>query len=491
MEVFEVELENQELRALINTLIEQIRILNETNAAKDAQIAALTEQVAKLTARIEELTHKKNSNNSSKPPSEGRLEKPVTKSLRGKSGKKQGGQPGHKGTGMKLRDPDTTEEHIPEKCKGCPQLGQCKMKCCDTRYEYEVQVKTELIAHKVMGCTCPLSGEKLQGNFPAGITGTKQYGAGVFALVNMLLTVGYVSIDRTKQLLSSLGIPISTGAIQNMLDKATEKATMPVERIKEKVTGKDVVNFDETGLRAAGSLHWLHCACSGLWRFYTVQKKRGEEGMEAMGVLPEFTGVAVHDFWSSYKKFTNMFHAMCCQHLERELVFAEETGNQKWAKKLRKLLQDMCHAKNLLSAEGRTSFTDEELQQYMKKYDRIVAQGLASNPLPEREPGKRGRLKKGKIRCLLERFQDCKTDILRFATDWRVPYTNNAAEQAIRFARVKEKVSGCFRTEKGAEGFACLLSFISTAVRHGISSFDACLSLRNGSALALVESWQD
>jgi len=118
-----VELENQELRALINTLIEQIRILNETNAAKDAQIAALTEQVAKLTARIEELTHKKNSKNSSKPPSEGRLEKPATKSLRGKSGKKQGGQPGHKGTGMKLRDPDKTEEHIPEKCKGCPQLG--------------------------------------------------------------------------------------------------------------------------------------------------------------------------------------------------------------------------------------------------------------------------------------------------------------------------------------------------------------------------------
>ena len=95
------------------------------------------------------------------------------------------------------------------------------------------------------------------------------------------------------------------------------------------------------------------------------------------------------------------------------------------------------------------------------------------------------------IRCLLERFQDCKADILRFATDWRVPYTNNAAEQAIRFARVKEKVSECFRTEKGAKQFARVLSFISTAVRHGISSFDACLSLRNGTALAPVESWQD
>ena len=176
---------------LIQLLIEQIRILNESNAAKDAQIAALTEQIAKLTERIEELAHKKNSNNSSKPPSEDRLEKPAPKSLRGKSGKKQGGQSGHKGAGMKLdREPDEVKEHVPDKCKSCPHLGQCRMKCCDTRYEYEVHVDTKLIAHKVMGCRCPLSGEKVHGSFPAGITGSKQYGAGVFALVNTLLTVG-------------------------------------------------------------------------------------------------------------------------------------------------------------------------------------------------------------------------------------------------------------------------------------------------------------
>ena len=143
MGVFEVDQSE-----LLQMLIEQIKILNESNAAKDAQIAALTEQVAKLTARIEELTHKKNSNNSSKPPSEERLEKPAPQSLRGKSGKKQGGQLGHKGTGMKLgREPDHVEEHVPDKCKSCPQFGQCKMKCCDTRYEYEVQVETKLIAH--------------------------------------------------------------------------------------------------------------------------------------------------------------------------------------------------------------------------------------------------------------------------------------------------------------------------------------------------------
>ena len=224
-----MEQELQELRAVLSAMSEQLQMMNEIIHTKDAQIAALTEQVAKLTAQIAELTHKKNSNNSSKPPSEGRLEKPAPKSLRGKSGKKQGGQPGHKGSGMKLdRDPDHTEEYLPEKCKSCPQFGQCKMKCCDTRYEYEVKVDTKLIAHKVMGCTCPLSGEKLQGDFPAGITGSKQYGAGVFALVNTLLTVGYVSVDRTKQLLSCLRIPISTGAIQNMLD--TKKPSAGVMR---------------------------------------------------------------------------------------------------------------------------------------------------------------------------------------------------------------------------------------------------------------------
>lgn len=487
MEVFGMELEK-----ILQEMAVQIQVLNESIAKKDAQINALTEEIAKLTARIEELTHRKNSNNSSKPPSEERLEKPAPKSLRGKTGKKQGGQPGHKGNGMKIdREPDQVEEHVPKKCKGCQEFGKCRMKCCDTRYEYEVQVDTKLIAHKVMGCTCPLSGEKLQGDFPAGITGSKQYGGGVFALVNTLATVGYVSVDRTKQFLSCLRIPISTGAIHDMLERAAEAARTPVDRIKETISGKSVVHFDETGIRAAGSLHWLHCACSGSWRFYTVQAKRGEEGMKAMGVLPEFTGVAVHDFWSSYKKFKGMLHAMCCQHLERELVFAEETGKQKWAGKLRKLLQEMCHLKNLLSAEGRTSFPEGDLQQCMKQYDLIVAEGLAANPLPERKSGKRGRLKKGKIRCLLERFKDCKEDILRFATDWRVPYTNNAAEQAIRFARVKEKVSGCFRTEKGAEHFACVLSFISTAVRHGISSFDACLSLHNRSALSLIEGWLD
>lgn len=480
-----------DFEAIIRELTAEIRRLNDLLGGKDAQIAALTEQVRKLTEQIAELTHKKNSNNSSTPPSADHFDKPAPKSLRGKSGKPQGGQKGHSGKGMKIdRKPDVVEVHLPAQCVNCPNRKVCNnLKCAGTRYVYDVEIKTTLTAHKVMAGTCSVLGSQVEGTFPPGVTGTKQYGSGVFGLVMSLLTVGYMSEDRIKKLLTSLNVPISTGTIQSMLTRGAANAEEAEKYIKDKITGQSVVNFDETGMRVSGSLHWLHCACCGPWRLYSIQERRGEEGMDLMGVLPNFHGTAVHDFWSSYKKFKDVIHAMCCQHLERELVYAEETGNQEWAGKLRKLLQGMCHAKNVEMAEGKEAFSEAELQGYMAQYDEIVAKGLKVNPVPERKPGQRGRQKRGKIRCLLDRFQDCKEDILRFATDWKVPYTNNAAEQAIRFARIKEKVSGCFRSTKGAEQFARVLSFISTAVRHGISSFDACLSLHRGSALAMLQGF--
>ena len=179
---------------------------------------------------------------------------------------------------------------------------------------------------------------------------------------------------------------------------------------------------------------------------------------------------------------------MCCQHLERELVYAEETGNQLWAKLLRELLQTMCHRRKVLQAEGNEAFPEAELKEYLDRYDTIVEEGIRTNPMPEREPGKKGRPAKGKARSLVDRFKDFKTDILRFAHNWNVPYTNNTAEQAIRFARVKEKVSGCFRTKNGAECFATVLSFISTAALHGVSSFDAFLAASRGDAHSVILS---
>lgn len=459
---------------------EQLTALQEIIAAKDTQIAALT-------ARIEELTHKKNSGNSSKPPSSERLNKPAPKSLRTKSGKPAGGQPGHKGSGMKIdREPDEVIEHRPTQCEGCSHAASCKLRCCETRYEYEAVIETKLIAHKVLGCkACMLTGKAVQGVFPSNITGAKQYGSGVAGLAVSLLVNGYMSVDRVQKLLKSLRIPISSGAIQEMLTKAAKLTQAPVERIRQTVTQLPVTHYDETGWRVAGKLHWLHCACNEQWRYYTVQEKRGQEGITDMGVLPNASGVAVHDFWKPYQKYDNVDHAMCCAHLERELVYAYETGNQAWAKCLRELLQTLCHRRKVLQSEGKDAFPQRELAEYLERYDKLVAEGLDANPIPEHIPGKRGRRAKGKFRCLLERFRDFKEDILRFARDWNVPYTNNTAERAIRCARVKEKVSGCFRTKSGADDFAQILSFVSTAALHGVSCFDAIVAVFRGDALPL------
>ena len=455
-------------------------------AEKDALIVALTK-------RIEELTHRKNSGNSSVPPSKDGYHKPAPRSLREKSGKKPGGQEGHKGKGMRIdRKPDEVISHKPAVCEGCPYAATCKLRSCETRYEYDVEVKTKLIAHEAMGCDCcHMTGQAERGAFPAHITGTKQYGKGVSALAVTLLTLGMVSVDRTQKLMSGLGIPISKGKIQDALTTAARKVEKALDCIKQMILLKFVLHFDETGIQVNGELEWLHCACTDKWRYYSVQDKRGKEGIDAMGILPMANGVAVHDFWKPYHKYDNVLHAMCCAHLERELVYAEESGNQAWAKKLRKLLKKICRRRAELAAQGANAFPPEELEDFLRQYDELVKEGIASNPVPERIPGKRGRIGKGKFRSLLERFRDFKDDILRFARDWRVPFTNNTAERAIRWAKLKDKVSGCFRSKAGADQFTAVLSFVSTSALHGLSSFDALLSVFSDTAFQTALSWGD
>ena len=269
--------------------------------------------------------------------------------------------------------------------------------------------------------------------------------------------------------------------------KAARLVKTPVERIRQTVAQLPVAHYDETGWRVAGKLHWLHCACNEQWRYYTVQEKRGQEGISDIGVMPYASGVAVHDFWKLYQKYDNVDHAMCCAHLERRLVYAHEIGNHAWAKLLRELLQTLCHRRKVLQSEGKEAFPEQELAVYLERYDRLNDEEFAANPIPECTPGKRGPKAKGKFRCLLDCFRGFKDDdILRFARNWRVPYTNNTAERAIRCARGKEKVFGCFRTKSGVDDFARVLSFISSAALHGFYSFDAIVAAFRGDAVEVL-----
>lgn len=478
------------LREMVAALTKQNAELLDQVAAANAQIAALTERIDEL---LEQLDKKnKNSRNSSKPPSSDGYSKPAPKSLKKPSGKKPGGQKGHKGSGMKLtRKPDTFVPHFPVACHNCPNRGACEMKIAERRYEEDISIQTHVTAHLQMKCCCPRQGGKtLLGEFPGNIKATKQYGANLVAFASALSTVGMVSVDRIHKLLNNVfEVGISTGAIQGFLNRLHEKVKLPVKYIRNKVSQVPVMNCDETGLRVNEKLRWLHCMSGSGWVYYALHDKRGCEAMDAIGIIPDYRGIMIHDCWKPYFKYENAEHALCCAHILRELVYAEEVKHQQWAKPLRELLCEMLAERNRLADLGEIHFSKEQADAYSSRYDALVAQGLEANPLPERKKGRKGAPKKGELRSLLERLQNRKLQILRFAADWYVPFTNNAAEQDIRFSKVKLKVSGCFRTKRGAGEYADIMSYTNTAYKHGVGFFDAIKAAFTGNALALVAQW--
>ena len=477
-----------ELLAEISALTAETRVLREQHEEDAAKIEALTKKIEELTKK----KVKKESHNSSMPPSSDGYGKPNPKSLSEKSGKKQGGQKGHPGNGMKITmEPDEVIQERPAKCNGCPYAEKCKYTCAGKHYVYDVKVTTTLTSYEIMAANCPLEeGRKITGKFPAEAGAPKQYGVHLQALVGALLTAGYVSVDRTKQFLNGLGVPLSTGTVQNVMDKCVEAARPAEEYIREKVASFNTLNVDETGIRVGGSLNWMHCICTPQWSYFSVHKNRGSIAMDEIGIIPSLDDCTlIHDFWRSYLNYDRIRHAFCNAHIERELVYVYESTHQEWANQMKQLLSEMCRRKNQLSDSGKKAYPAEELAKYLSRFDSYVEEGLSGNPLPDKIKGKRGRKKKGKVLCLLERLRDYKDEILRFATDWDIPFTNNEAERSIRFAKVKTKVSGCFRTKTGADGFSTVMSYISSAKKHGVFAYDALVELLNGNALKLLATW--
>lgn len=475
-------------------LARQLEDINRKNTELMELVALQSQQIKDLLQKIDTLTGgSKDSHNSSKPPSsDGYAKKPAPKSLRQPSGKKQGGQPGHKGSGMKIeRLPDETVQHYPSACGNCPHQGACQSRIAERRYEYDIVVEAKLVEHQQMECCCSMQGQRiLLGQFPEHIKATKQYGLKLAAFASALSTVGMVSIDRIHQLLRSVfQVPISTGTIRKMLDRLTDATKDAVKAIKERVKKLDILHFDETGLRVNGSLHWLHCACDENWSYFSLQKKRGKEAIDKIGILPEYDGLAMHDCWSVYDMYPKAKHSLCVAHILRELVFMDEELGQTWAKGLKCLLLEMLHQRYALVSAGATAFSPEQLVDFSRRYDTFAQTGMAENPLPERKPGKRGRPGKGKTRALLDRLQKRKGQILRFAWDWTTPFSNNEAERSIRFSKVKQKVSGSFRTLKGAEDYAATMSYIRSAAKHSMSYFDAIKAALVGDALRPVQEW--
>ena len=434
----------------------------------------------------------RNSGNSSQPPSKDGYKKPSPKSLRESSGRSAGGQKGHKGKTLQIKKEDVTEEifHLHPGCVGCPHRVEClaNAKKAQTKYEVDVEINRKVIAHTAVVLECPMQhGHCMTGTMPAHMRSTIQYSNRVAALAVTLYVRGMMSMDRTHEFLKSvLKVPMSVGTIANFVCRCYDNIQEEIRRIHEKVCKLDVCHFDETSFRLHKTLYWLHSASDGKYTYFSVQERRGGPGVRQAGVMPYFTGTAIHDGWASYFKYEQSRHALCCVHFLRELNGIEENYGDKWAPKFRDLLRNMKRERDKLLLQGVSAFPEDVLQRFKQKYDDLLDEGYREHP--ECPPQtKNGQPKRSKPVRLLNRLRKFKAHICLFAEDFSVPFDNNQAERDIRFTKVKQKVSGCFRTKAGAVAFFDIMSYIATARKQGFDPFQAILAALEGRPLCLAE----
>jgi transposase len=444
---------------------------------QSAIIDKLVEEIAELTARNTELEARLNMNstNSSKPPSSDGLAKPAVKSLREKSGKNPGGQQGHKGHGLKIeREPDEVVVVQPIECPGCGcDLCDAPTFHADTRYVYDVHIEVKLTEYDIHEAVCPGCGATVAGTLPEECKGTLNYGNKIRALAVVFTQYANVGIDKTRKILRDLlSVSISAGTIKNITRQFASLTDDTIAEIKKRLLESPMLNVDETGSRVNGRTQWFHVASNAKYTLVTSHSKRGKEGSDAGSVLPEYGGVLVHDCWKAYFGFDKCEHALCCAHLLRELNAVIESG-QTWAKDMKTLLLEMKDVVDRYKEADKTELSAYYREKFKTRYDAVLSKAKEEIvPSTTR--------KKTKAENLLARLEEYHVEITRFSENFEVPFDNNQAERDIRNVKVKQKVSGGFRTEDGADDYAKTSSVIGTVVKFGKSVYDTIRGLFEG-----------
>jgi len=446
-----------------------------------ALVAALKAENAALKKRLSELERRLglDSSNSGKPPSsDGLKKKSRVRSLRERSGKKSGGQKGHEGETLRQSaEPDEVADHYPMGCSDCgaaltPEMSQDYA----ARQVFDLPEPKPLIVteHRAHACRCAACGVTTRGSFPEGVNAPVQYGARLSALVVYLLHYQMLPEARLGRLLIDLfGVSLSAATIARMSRSCAHGLTSFGAAVRDLIADADVKHMDETGFRMGGKTQWLHVACTAFLTFYRVCAKRGS-------LLANVIGVVVHDHWKPYYTMDGVQHALCNAHHLRELKALIDIEHEEWARKLQRLLRRACHAANLARERGIT-LKPQLIDLFDRSYDAILNEGLVyheglSALQRDKTTKRRGRKARRTGHNLLARLHARKEDTLRFLYDLTVPFTNNQAERDVRMMKLRQKISGGFRTLEGAQDFATIRSFISTARKQGWNIINALMT---------------
>jgi transposase len=431
----------------------------------------LEKEVRDLRCQVKELKGRLalNSRNSSKPPSSDGLTKPAPKSLRQKTGRKPGGQPGHPGRTLQpVAQPDHTRVHALDRCP----CGLCQGRSLrkepvldyEKRQVFELPHKPlEVTEHQAEIKRCPVSGQLVTAPFPEEVKAPAQYGPRFKAQMVYFNEQHFIPFGRLTQVCEDLyGQPLSEATIAAANQRLYDNLAPFEQRLTDLLPLAPINHCDESGLRVNKSLHWLHVVSNTRLTFYGVHPKRGVAAMDYFNIIPRCQNWIIHDHFKAYFTYNGCLHALCNEHHLRELKFLYEELQEAWAEELSRFLLDCnerCQREGVLG--------EKEFKKALAQYRAILAKGR------RRHPRLQGRGPQSKAANLLNRLQDDDLCVLAFLFDPDVPFTNNQGERDIRMEKVRQKISGCFRTLQGARVFARNRSYISTCRKQGLNILDA------------------
>ena len=453
------------LRQQNRVLQEQVEAQGQTILLQQEQIATLTKQVQELQARLA-----KDSHNSHLPPSSDRFAR-QPKSLRKKSGNKPGGQEGHPGATLSFsQTPDEVIVHAVERCKHCQQdLRHIAPIAVERRQVVDLPAPRVLVReHQAQSKCCPHCQQRTTAPFPTDVRAPVQYGASIGARAVYLSQQPLLPFARVCEVMADLlGVALSEGSLQEVITRCQQNLGEVEQQIKQALKQAEVLHQDETGLYICGKRHWMHVTSTGRLTHYQVHARRGQQALEAIGILPGFTGISVHDGFGSYFLYA-CEHASCNVHILRELTYLAEEQGLWWAAKLKALLLDMKEATEQAREQGKLWLDPLEVADWETGFVELLVEGDRAHPRAQAPPGQRGRVKQSAARNLLDRLCKHQHAVLAFLEDLRVPFDNNQAERDLRMVKVQQKISGGFRAWAGAQAFARIRGYLSTLRKQGL-----------------------